>query len=176
MKKLIKPKVLIWDVDGVMTTGQFIYTEKGKYAKVFGPDDHDALCLVKEFVEVRFITGDKKGFGISKKRIVDDMNFKLDLVSTVKRLDWIKQRYPINKTVYMGDGILDCLVMDKVFYSISPANGHELAKKSSNYITKCKGGDRAVAEACLHIMKKFFKKFEPSKTIKNKNFSGSWKS
>ena len=103
MKKLIKPKVLILDVDGVMTTGQFIYTENGKYAKIFGPDDHDALCLVKEFVEVRFVTGDKKGFSISKKRIVDDMNFKLDLVSTVKRLDWIKKKYPINRTIYMGD-------------------------------------------------------------------------
>jgi 3-deoxy-D-manno-octulosonate 8-phosphate phosphatase KdsC-like HAD superfamily phosphatase len=31
----------------------------------------------------------------------------------------------------MGDGILDYLVMEKVFYSISPANGHEFAKKSA---------------------------------------------
>ena len=171
-----KPLVFIADVDGVMTNGQFIYSKNGKVQKIFGPDDHDGLSLLSDFVEIRFITGDKKGFSISKKRIVNDMNFKLDLVSTVKRLDWIKKKYPLNRVIYMGDGILDYLVMSKVFYSISPANGHEFAKKYANYVTKCKGGDRAVAEACLHLMKKFFKKFDPNKTLKNKKFSGSWKS
>ena len=171
----IKPLVFLSDVDGVMTNGQFIYSKNGKIQKIFGPDDHDGLSLLSEFMEVRFITGDRKGFDISKKRIVDDMNFKLDLVSTVKRLDWIKKKYPLNKVIYMGDGILDYLVMDKVFYSISPANGHKFAKKSANYITNCSGGDRAVAEASLHIMQKFFKKFDQTKGIKNKSFSGLWK-
>ena len=170
-----KPIVFLGDVDGVMTNGQFIYSKNGKIQKIFGPDDHDGLSLLSEFIEVRFVTGDRTGFDISKKRIVDDMNFKLDLVSTVKRLDRIKKKYPLNKVIYMGDGILDYLVMDKVFYSISPANGHKFAKKSANYITKCSGGDRAVAEASLHIMEKFFKKFDQNKGIKNKSFSGFWK-
>ena len=111
-------KVFILDVDGVMTTGQFFYNKNGKFGKIFGPDDHDALSLIKEFLEVRFITGDKKGVAISKKRIVKDMNFKLDLVSTVKRLDWIKRRYSFNETIYMGDGIMDIPVMEKVFFHL----------------------------------------------------------
>lgn len=41
--------------------------------KIFGPDDNDAISLLKEFIDIRFISGDKKGFSISKKRIVDDM-------------------------------------------------------------------------------------------------------
>ena len=122
-----KPMLFLLDVDGVMTNGQFIYSKDGKIQKIFGPDDHDGLSLLNEYIEVRFITGDKKGFDISKKRIVDDMNFKLDLVSTVKRIDWIKKKYPLDKVIYMGDGILDYLVMEKVLYSISPANGHEFA-------------------------------------------------
>ena len=103
-----------------MTTGQFIYTKNGKIAKIFGPDDHDALSLIKEFVEVRFVTGDKKGFEISKRRIVKDMKFRLDLVSTVKRVDWIERNYKLEETIYMGDGIMDIPVMKKVGYSISP--------------------------------------------------------
>ena len=170
-----KPLVFLLDVDGVMTNGQFIYSNKGKIQKIFGPDDHDGLSILSEFIEIRFITGDRKGFDISKKRIVDDMNFKLNLVSTVKRLDWIKKNYSLKRVIYMGDGILDYLVMDKVFYSISPANGHEFAKKSADYITRCNGGERAVAEASLHIMKKFFRKFDQIKGIKIKSFSGSWK-
>ena len=70
MKKLTKPKVLILDVDGVMTTGQFFYTKEGKFGKIFGPDDHDALSLIKEFLEVRFITGDKKGSLYRKKELL----------------------------------------------------------------------------------------------------------
>ena len=43
-----KPKVFILDVDGVMTTGQILYSENGKTMKVFGPDDHDGLSLLKK--------------------------------------------------------------------------------------------------------------------------------
>ena len=133
------------------------------------------LSILKNYLEIRFITGDKKGFKISKKRIVDDMSFKLDLVSTVKRLDWIKKRYDTKKVIYIGDGILDTIVMKKVSYSICPANGHELAKKQSNYVTHRSGGDRAVAEACLHIMKKYFKKFDIDNLPKKNKMSGNWK-
>ena len=50
MKKKMntKPKVFIIDVDGVMTTGHMLYTENGKTMKVFGPDDHDGLSLLKK--------------------------------------------------------------------------------------------------------------------------------
>ena len=74
-----KYKNLLIDVDGVMTTGQFFYTREGKTMKVFGPDDNDGLSLVKPYLDIRFVTGDKKGFNISKKRIVDDMKCKLFL-------------------------------------------------------------------------------------------------
>ena len=62
-------KVFILDVDGVMTTGQFLYSEAGKQMKIFGPDDHDGLGLLKPYIYIRFVTGDRKGFLISSKRI-----------------------------------------------------------------------------------------------------------
>ena len=177
MKKKMntKPKVFIIDVDGVMTTGHMLYTENGKTMKVFGPDDHDGLSLLKKKLEIRFITGDKVGFKISKRRIVKDMKFPLDLVSTVKRLEWISEKYSLKDVIYMGDGIFDHYVLKKTGYSISTANGDELAKKTANYITKRNGGDRAVAEACLHILKKFFKPYDPNKLPKsNVKLSGEW--
>jgi len=60
-----KPKVFLVDVDGVLTTGQFLYTENGKTMKIFGPDDHDGLSLLKPYIEIRFLTGDKSGYNIS---------------------------------------------------------------------------------------------------------------
>ena len=65
-----KPKVFLIDVDGVLTTGQFLYTENGKTMKMFGPDDHAGLSLLKPYMEIKFLTGDKSGYNISKKRIV----------------------------------------------------------------------------------------------------------
>ncbi len=173
---LIKqPKIFLLDVDGVMTTGEFFYSEEGKLLKIFGPDDHDALTLLKPYIDIKFITGDKKGFKISQKRIVEDMKFSLDLVSTVKRIDWIKENYNCKDVVYMGDGIFDHYVMKEVGYSIAPANADSFTKKTANYVTKRSGGNRSVAEACLHLLEKFFEPYNPLKFPENKlKFSGEW--
>ena len=162
-------KVFILDTDGVITTGQFFYTAEGKTMKVFGPDDNDALSLLKPYLETRFVTGDKKGYPISKKRISDDMKFQLDLVSTIHRVEWIKERYNLAEVIYMGDGIFDHYVMQRVGYSIAPANADKLTASKANYVTKRSGGDRAVAEACLHILEEFFEPYNPE-AIPNSSF------
>ena len=82
----VSPLVFILDVDGVTTTGHFLYAVDDKFMKVFGLDDNDGLSLLKQLIKIRFITGVKKGFSISKKRMVDDMNFPLDLLSTIRRV------------------------------------------------------------------------------------------
>lgn len=173
--KLTLPKHLILDVDGVMTTGQFLYSADGKAMKVFGADDNDALSLLKPYMSIRFVSGDKKGFAISKKRIEDDMGFPLELVSTIRRIDWIRNKYDPQSVIYIGDGIFDHYVMREVGYSIAPANADRLAKQYANYITTRSGGDRAVAEACLHILEKFFKSYNhlilPDAQVK---ISGEW--
>jgi 3-deoxy-D-manno-octulosonate 8-phosphate phosphatase (KDO 8-P phosphatase) len=170
-----KPKCFILDVDGVMTTGHFLYTSEGKVMKIFGPDDNDGLSLLKNNLEIRFVTGDKKGFSISYKRIVDDMKFPLELVSTIRRVDWIKERYALEDVIYMGDGIFDHYVMREVGYAISPSNGDKLAKEHAHFVTERSGGDRAVAEACLHIMEKFFTPFNPKALPDSQiKLSGEW--
>ena len=150
-KNKIKPKIFLLDVDGVMTSGQFFYSNQGKVMKAFGPDDHDALSLLTPFLEIKFLTGVKKGFKITHKRIVNDMKFPLKLVSTVKRLDWIQNNYSPNEVIYMGDGIFDQYVFRKIGYAIAPSNADPLAKKYADYVTKHSGGDREVEEACIHI-------------------------
>ena len=167
-------KVFILDVDGVMTTGHFLYSKDGKQMKIFGPDDNDGLGLLRPHIQIRFITGDRKGFPISNKRIKEDMGFELDLVSTIKRIEWIKERYDQNEVIYMGDGIFDHYVMSEVGYSIAPKNSDKIAKASADYVTERSGGNRAVAEACLHIMKKFFVPYEPDKLPADQLDLGEW--
>jgi 3-deoxy-D-manno-octulosonate 8-phosphate phosphatase (KDO 8-P phosphatase) len=157
MKKNI-PKYFLLDVDGVMTSGKFTYSQKGKIYKEFGPDDADALNVLRRYLKIQFITSDHKGFKISKKRISNDMGFDLNLVPTFKRLAWVKKRFNLKQTIFMGDGIFDYLLMKETFFSICPNNSSSICEKYAKYQTKSKGGNRAVAEACLFILKKFFNK------------------
>ncbi len=153
----MNPKVFILDVDGILTDGGFYYSENGKVLKKFGPDDNDALKLLSSYMEICFVSGDKRGFKITKKRI-NDMKFPVYCVSTFKRTEWISERYNPDEVIYMGDGIFDYLVMNKVGYSISTSDSDLNAQKASDYVTVRKGGNRAAAEACLHILNKFFGK------------------
>src|SRR5437868_760835 len=131
MMNQLQPKNFVLDVDGVMTDGRFYYSAEGKVMKAFGPDDHDALLLLKPYLNIVFVTGDKKGFAISKKRIADDMKFPLELVSTFERIHWLKDNgYKPEETIYMGDGIFDAMVFKEVAYGIAPANGFHTTKST----------------------------------------------
>jgi 3-deoxy-D-manno-octulosonate 8-phosphate phosphatase (KDO 8-P phosphatase) len=174
MNSVIKPKNFILDVDGVMTDGRFYYSTEGKVMKAFGPDDHDALLLLKPYLNIVFVSGDKKGFAISKKRITDDMKFPLELVSTFERVHWFKDHgFKPEETIYMGDGLFDAMVFKEVAYGIAPANGFHTTKSAAHYVTQVAGGNGAVAEACVHILEKFFTPFDPFHIVIEQG-SGEW--
>jgi len=150
------PENFILDLDGVLTDGKFYYSQDGKFLKAFGADDHDCLNFLKQYLHIEVVTADTRGFEISKKRVADDMGLEINLVSAFHRPEWIINKFDPGKTIYMGDGVLDHLVFRRVLYSIAPANAMNFTKKQADYVTEKVGGDRAVAEACLHILKNFF--------------------
>jgi 3-deoxy-D-manno-octulosonate 8-phosphate phosphatase (KDO 8-P phosphatase) len=158
--KVRKPKNFIFDVDGVFTDGKFHYTVEGKVMKTYGDADADALSLLKGKLHAHMVSGDKRGFPITKKRIADDMKFPLDLVSTFERVEWIREHYDPRETIYMGDGIFDPLVFKHVYYSIAPANAFFHTKEAADFVTNARGGEGAVAEAILHVLEKFFEPFD----------------
>lgn len=155
MKK--KPLYFVFDVDGVMTTGQFLYSKKGKEYKVFGPHDNDGIKMISGKMKIVFLTADVRGFKISKKRIVDDMKQKLILVSEEHRLSYIENAFGLENVVYMGDGYFDASILKKCFYGIAPANARAEAKDAADYVTPSLSGEGAVLDACLHIVDRFFK-------------------
>ena len=141
----------IIDVDGVMTDGTFIYTADGKVAKIFGPHDADGLKLIKDKINIQFISADRRGYAITKKRIVDDMGYKLELVEESDRFDYVK-KFDFEKTIFMGDGYYDAPVLKACAMGIAPANARLEALRNANFLTSSKGGHGAVMDACLHIL------------------------
>lgn len=154
------PKVLVLDVDGVLTDGGIYYTAEGKVMKRFGPDDNDAISLLLPYMDVQVISGDVRGFPITRRRVEVDMKLPLACVSTLHRIDWIESRWPLNEVIYMGDGIFDAAVMAAVGYSVAPADADPLALATASHVCARGGGQRAVAEACMHILTKFFEPFD----------------
>ena len=153
-----KPTYFIIDVDGVMTTGIQGYSSKGKILKFFGPHDNDGLKILKNYISIRFVTADSRGLSISKKRIVDHLKFNLTLVKEQDRYSFLDKKYGIKNIIYMGEGIYDAKIIKDCLYGIVPHNGRIEAKKASNFVTNSKGGEGAVLDACIQILKYFFNK------------------
>jgi len=149
------PWTLVCDVDGVLTDGKFSYSESGKFTKTFGPHDADALKLIRSKIEIAFISADKRGFGISQKR-VQDMGFELELVSSEDRKKYISTVQSNRRVIFIGDSFTDELALRNADISFTPANAHPLAKKASNYRLKTKGGEGAVTEVCF-LLNRFLK-------------------
>ena len=149
-------KVFILDVDGVMTTGQFLYSQNGKAYKIFGPHDNDGLKLLKDKITIKFITADKRGFPITKKRIVDDMGFELELVSEQDRFKYVKEKYGFQNLIYMGDGYHDSKILKESMFGIAPKNARREAKDAADYVTESNAGEGAVLDACLEILSRYF--------------------
>ncbi|MEX1997135.1 MAG: HAD hydrolase family protein [Candidatus Andersenbacteria bacterium] len=146
---------VMFDVDGVFTTGQFLYTSEGKFAKIFGPHDADGVKMLRRYVTLEAISADKRGWNITKKRM-DDMELPVTLVSELERHAYFSQLGDLDSMVYMGDGIYDARVFEIVAYSIAPANAHPLALQAADYVTQAQSAEGAVAEACFYIKDLFF--------------------
>jgi 3-deoxy-D-manno-octulosonate 8-phosphate phosphatase (KDO 8-P phosphatase) len=147
----------VLDVDGVLSTGQFLYSPQGKMYKIFGPHDADGLKLLKNKVDIYFISADKRGFPISKKR-VEDMGYPISLVPEADRLQYIKEKFGFENLVYMGDGIFDAPILEACRFGIAPAGARKEAQKAADFVTESKAGEGAVLDASLKILEHFFKR------------------
>ncbi len=149
---------VLFDLDGVFTSGNFFYDKSGKTLKEFGAHDSDGIKILKNFnFIVSVITADERGFDISKKRM-EDLNLKLDLVKEKDRFNWVKNNYNFNDLIYVADGLWDIKILKKSAYSICTNNALDIVKKNSNFITKPNGANGAVFEACYEIAMRFKKK------------------
>lgn len=139
----------VLDTDGVITDGKFYYTEHGKVMKVFGAHDHEGLKMVRDDLNIWFITGDKAGFSISENR-VSHMGFHLELVSEKERYDYL-EALGFGNTIYMADGYSDARALTECLLGIAPANARIEAREAAHFVTPSASAEGAVMDACLYI-------------------------
>ncbi|MBI4351711.1 MAG: HAD hydrolase family protein [Elusimicrobia bacterium] len=144
----------VLDVDGVLSTGQFLYSADGKMYKVFGPHDADGLALLRGRIGILFITADRRGFPISKKR-VEDMGYEIELVPGRERYRLVGDRFGLDNLIFMGDGIFDAQLLKDCKFGIAPAGARPEALKAADFITASRAGEGAVCDACVEIAARF---------------------
>lgn len=151
-----KIKLLITDIDGVMTDGGIIYDDRGLEFKKF--DVKDGLIvkhLRKSGILVGAITGRESQVVINRCEElkldfhyhgIKDKGKKLrELIETLE-LD-------IETVGYIGDDLIDLPILSQVGFAISPADAVVYVKPFAHYVTQSKGGDgvfREVGDLILH--------------------------
>lgn len=143
---------LVIDVDGVLTNGQSWYSKEGKILKAFGSHDADALQLIRDIIEIRFVSADHRGFDISQSR-VNDMGFSLQLANSEARLELIRKLLTRGGVAFIGDSFTDKEALQAATISFAPRNGHPIARKAATIVLKADGGQGAVAEAVLILQR-----------------------
>lgn len=148
-------KHIVMDVDGVLNTGHFLYSDKGKMFKVFGPHDKDGIKIAQSLgLTVDFITADKNGWAITCARLIHDWKISADnvhLVTEEDRLTWIEGKFDLQEVAYIGDGIHDAPILEKAVLGIAPNSARREAKAAADYITESDAGSGAVLDAILII-------------------------
>lgn len=155
LKKAEKIRLLILDVDGVLTNGKIYYTDTGAQIKPFYVSDGLGIkMLLRSGVTIAVISGKKspatknrlKELGI-KYIYLGHENKNVIFKELINKLQVKK-----DEIAYMGDDIPDLSIMQKVGFSIAVANAHHIILKNALLITENKGGKGAVREICDLIM------------------------
>ncbi len=154
--KLRKIKLLLLDVDGVLTDGSIVYDDRGKEIKAFNVKDGLGIRLLMEAgIDVGIVTG--RSSKALKYRCENlDISYIFDGVrEKSKILDSILTRTGLQseQIAFIGDDLPDLPLMRKIGLSIAVADAHEKVISVSDLVTESKGGKGAVREICEHILK-----------------------
>lgn len=156
IEKCKKIKLLLSDVDGVLTDGGMYYTEKGETMKKFNTKDGMGVELLKNYgIETILIT--KENSIIVKKRAKKiKVEAHIGILDKKKILDTISKKYNVKneEIAYIGDDVNDLEIMKRVGFSAAPEDAVDDIKKISNYISSLKGGNgvlREIADMILSI-------------------------
>lgn len=155
-KKAKAIRLLVLDVDGVMTDGRVVFADSGEELKAFDvKDGHGIKMLMRSGVGVALLTGRESRVVLHRaKDLGIDMVYQgaKDKLPVFERI--LSEKGFIGEEVcYVGDDIVDLPVMRRCGLSISVADAHEELKGSVDYVTLMPGGRGAVREVCELILK-----------------------
>jgi 3-deoxy-D-manno-octulosonate 8-phosphate phosphatase (KDO 8-P phosphatase) len=156
VQKARKIRLLLLDVDGVLTDGRIIYDSKGRDSKFFDVHDGLGVCMLKKAgIPTVLITA--KGSHTIKPRARDMRIDKVyvDIHPKSAILDKIIKIYKVipEEICFVGDDLVDLGIMRKVGFPVAVFNACAEVKNIADYITQREGGRGAVREIAELLLK-----------------------
>lgn len=155
-EKLKNIKLLLLDVDGVLTDGRITFTDNGGELKSFHSKDGVGLKLLQHMgIKAGIVTARTspivarrcKELGINL--IFEGVHVKADVLPAVIERTGLQPA----EIAYMGDDLIDVGLMKKVALGVAPADAHEVVLAHADLVTTAMGGEACVREACDIILK-----------------------
>jgi len=150
-------KLIILDVDGVMTDGSLYFDNQGQEFKAFNSKDgHGIRLLLENGIEVALITGRESEL---VKHRANNLKLSPDLIyqgyrDKLPAFDDLLQKtgYAKEQIAYVGDDVIDLPIMSQVGFSIAVGDANWFVKDHSDWVCSIKGGKGAVREVCELIL------------------------
>lgn len=155
-EKAKKIKLLLLDVDGVLTDGGIVMNDRGEEIKRFDVrDGHGIRLLSRAGIQIGLITGRKskvvnhraKDLGI--RMVYQQAYDKFAVYQKIKR----KSRLKDKEIAFAGDDIVDLPILRKVGLAITVKDSWEELKRQVDYVTAAGGGRGAVREMVEFLLK-----------------------
>ncbi len=148
-------KLLLLDVDGVLTDGNLLYTDSTAESKSFNTQDGFGLRLLLDAgIDVGIITARKSEVVARRAKelkmtyVYQGMGNKNQAFKEILK----SSGYKPYEIAYMGDDWLDLVLLEQVGLALTPANGVSEVKDVAHFITERSGGKGAVRDACNLIL------------------------
>lgn len=155
LNKAKKIKLLVLDVDGVMTDGRLYIAGNGEEIKAFNcHDGHGIKMLLNSGVEIAMISGrqspalEQRANELGIQYLYQGREDKINALNEL--LEVLDVSY--EQIAHIGDDLPDLPIIRRVGLGMAVANAYPLVKEHAIWCTKAKGGEGAVREACDFIM------------------------
>ncbi len=156
IEKARKIKLLILDVDGVLTDGRIILDNEGNELKAFHVrDGHGIKMLIRAGIQVALITGRSSKVVERRAKELGIAEVYQKCYNKVEAYNRIKSKFYLrdNEIAYIGDDIVDLPLLKRVGLSFAVADSSEEVKSHASAVTKNRGGRAAAREVTDIILK-----------------------
>jgi 3-deoxy-D-manno-octulosonate 8-phosphate phosphatase (KDO 8-P phosphatase) len=148
-------RLIVFDVDGVLTDGSLYIGDDGQEYKAFNSKDgHGMVMLQHSGVEIAIITGRTSEVvrirmaSLGIERVYQGKREKLPAYEELKQITGFSDQ----QIAYVGDDVVDLPVMTRVGLAIAVQDAHPLTKQHAHWVAPSGGGRGAAREVCELIM------------------------
>ena len=156
MERAKQVKLMVFDVDGVLTDGGLRYGSDGEVLKTFNVlDGHGIKLLQQSGVKTAIISARqspivaKRGADLGISIVLQGVHDKRSAFETLLA----EMGLTAQECGFMGDDVIDLPVMTRVVFAASVPNGHEEVRSRAHYVAQAGGGLGAVREVCDFILR-----------------------